>query len=229
MSASVVAALVALFALAKAEREWPAFPVYEANLDFGPVFEGELLEQTLVAPPTPLREIRLYAVSPWPPNVVVRLRDTAGPPAALLFESETPVSDDGTIRARIPGTLDTSRRLLRVQVVNPAGSIAPLALRASRTDPYPAGRAAARDDPGAGNVDLVMQTWRRVTPAAMAGEVWRVHAPGRRVCVWNAGSACRPGPVLAATPHAAMASAGIPNGKSVACYRRSDPGRPWTR
>ena len=178
MFASLVATLAALIALARTEREWPAFPVYAANLDFGPVFEGELLEQTLVAPPTPLREIRLYSVSPWPATVVVRLRDAAHSSDALLLESETRVSDDGTIRVRIPGTLDTSRRLLRIQVVNPAGSPAPLTLQASRTDPYPRGRAAARDDPGAGNVDLVLRTWRRVTPAALAGEVWRAHAPG---------------------------------------------------
>ena len=178
MSASVVAAVVALLALARIEREWSAFPVYEANLDFGPVFGGELLEQTLIAPPTPLREIRLYAVSPWSATVIVRLRDTAHSPDSLLFESETRVHDDGTIRVRLPGTLDTSGRSLRLQVVNPPGSLSPLTLQASRTDPYPTGRAAARDDPGSGNVDLVLRTWRRVTPATLAGEVWRAHAPG---------------------------------------------------
>lgn len=187
MSASLVAAMVALLALARAEREWPAFPVYAANLDFGPVFGGELLEQTLRAPPTPLRELRLYAVSPWPATVIVRLRDAAGSPNSLLFEAETRVHDDGTIRVRTPGTLDTSRRWLRLQVVNPPGSLSPLTLQASRTNPYPIGRAAARDDPGAGNVDLVLRTWRRVTPATVAGEVWQAHAPGAAFVVVTLG------------------------------------------
>jgi len=187
MSASLVAAVVALLALARAEREWPAFPVYAATLDFGPVFGGELLEQTLQAPPTPLRELRLSAVSPWPATVIVRLGDAADSSDSLLFESETRVPDDGTIRVRIPGTLDTSRRSLRLQVVNPPGSLSPLTLQASRTDPYPIGRAAARDDSGAGNVDLVLQTWRRVTPATVAGEVWHAHPPGAAFIVVTLG------------------------------------------
>lgn len=176
--ASLVAALAVLTASARAESEWPAFPAYPANLDFGPVFEGELLEQTVAAPATPLREFRLFAVPPWPPRVTVRVRDAEQPSNDLLYESQTRISADGSIRVRVPGTVDTSRRHLRIQVVNPAGSSTPLTLRASRTDPYPDGRAAARDDVGEGNVDLVLETWRRVTPGSLALEVWRAHAPG---------------------------------------------------
>ncbi len=142
------------------------------------MYAGEPLEQTLMAPPTPLREIRLYAVPPWPATVVVRLRDMDQSPAGLLLVSETRVDDGGAIRIRIPGTVDTSRRSLRVQVVNPPGSNAPLILQASRVNPYLSGHAAAHDDPGAGNVDLVLRTWRRVTLAALAFEVWRAHMPG---------------------------------------------------
>lgn len=178
VAASLVAALAALIAVARAEGEWPAFPAYPANLDFGPVFEGELLEQTIAAPATPLREFRLFAVPPWPAKVTVRVRDAGQASNDLLYESQTPIGASGSIRVRIPGTVDTSRRILRVQVVNPAGSSTPLTLRASRINPYPDGQAAARDDVGEGNVDLVMETRRRVTPGSLAQEVWRAHAPG---------------------------------------------------
>ena len=178
VAASLVAALAALIAVARAEGVWPAFPAYPANLDFGPVFEGELLEQTIAAPATPLREFRLFAVPPWPVKVTVRVRDARQASNDLLYESQTPIGASGSIRVRIPGTVDTSRRNLRIQVVNPPGSSTPLTLRASRTDPYQDGRAAAHDDFGAGNIDLVLETWRRVTPGSLAQEVWRAHAPG---------------------------------------------------
>ncbi|MYD95531.1 MAG: hypothetical protein F4Y02_18005 [Chloroflexi bacterium] len=178
VSASVVVVLAALIVFARAEREWPGFPVYPANLDFGPVFKGELLEQTVVAPPTPLREIRFFAVEPWPAAVIVRVRDAEQSSSDLLFESSARVRADGSIPIRVPGTVDMSGRLLRIQVINPLDSSTPLTLRASRTDPYPEGRAAARDDVGEGNVDLVLEAWRRVTPRSLAIEVWRAHAPG---------------------------------------------------
>ena len=178
VAASVVGMLAALIAFARAEREWPGFPAYPANLDFGPVFEGELLEQTVVAPPTPLREIRFFAVEPLPATVIVRVRDAEHSSSDLLLESSVRVRVDGSIRIRIPGTVDTSQRFLRLQVINPTDSSTPLTLRASRTDPYPEGRAAARDDVGDGNVDLVLEAWRRVTPGSLAVEVWRAHAPG---------------------------------------------------
>ena len=179
--------MAALFVLIRAEREWPAFPQYSANLDFGPVFAGELLEQTMIAPSTPLREIQLLAVQPWPATVVVRVRDMQRPSNDLLFESATRISDDGSIRVRIPGTVDTSGRPLRIQVVNPAGSSTPLTLQASRTDPYPDGEAAARDDVGEGNVDLVLQTRRRVTPGSLGLEVWRAHSPGAMFAIATVG------------------------------------------
>lgn len=187
VSASLVAALAALATFALAESEWPAFPVYPANLDFGPVFEGELLEQTVAAPATPLREIRLFAVSPSPARVVVRVRDIGQPSTDLLFESPTRISADGSIRVRVPGTVDTSGRTLRIQVVNPAGSSTPLTLKANRTDPYPHGEAAARDDVGQGNVDLVLATWRRVTPVSLALQVWRAHVPGALFVIFAVG------------------------------------------
>ena len=189
MSASVVAALAALFALVRTEREWPAFPVYAANLDFGPVLAGGLLEQTLVAPPTPLREIKLHAIPPWPDTVIVRIREAHQPSDGVLLELTTRVLPDGSIRLRIPGTLDTSRRSLRVQVVNPPDSSAPLTLQANRGDAYPNGRALAHDDPGDGRVDLVLQAWRRITPAAAALELWRAHIPGAVFVIWTVGIA----------------------------------------
>lgn len=187
VSASLVAALAALAGFARVESAWPAFPAYPANLDFGPVFEGELLEQTVAAPATPLREVRLFAVSPWPPWVAVRVRDTGQPSTDLLFESPARVSDDGSIRIRVPGTVDTSGRSLRIQVVNPAGSSTALTLHANRTDPYPHGQAAARDDVGEGNVDLVLFASRRVTPGSLALEVWRAHVTGALFVVFTVG------------------------------------------
>ena len=126
VSASVVVVLAALIVFARAEREWPGFPVYPANLDFGPVFKGELLEQTVVAPPTPLREIRFFAVEPWPAAVIVRVRDAERSSSDLLFESSARVRADGSIPIRVPGTVDMSGRLLRIQVINPLDSSTPL-------------------------------------------------------------------------------------------------------
>ncbi len=175
---SVVAALAAALALAGAEREWPTFPTYAFNLDFGPAFAGGSLEQTFTAPGTPLRALEVRAVSPWPDAVIVRVRDVGDPAAPLLVESGVQVAGDGVIRLGLPGTVDTSGRLLQVQVINPSESPTPLVLQANRTDPYPEGRAARGGDSGAGTVDLVMRTWRRVTPTALGVEVLRAHAVG---------------------------------------------------
>ena len=175
---SVVAALAAGLMLATAEREWPAFPAYAFNLDFGPAFAGGSLEQELAAPATPLRRIELRAVSPWPDAVLARVRDVSDPAAPLLVESSVAIAADGTIRVEIPRTVDTSRRILQIQVVNPPESPTPLVLQANRTDPYAQGRAAIGGDVGAGSVDLVLQTWRRVTPAALGLEVVRANGLG---------------------------------------------------
>lgn len=177
-AASVVAALVAGLTLATAEREWPAFPAYAFNLDFGPAFAGGSLEQGLAAPATPLRRIELHAVSPWPDAVLARVRDVGDPAAPLLVESSVVVAADGTIRVAIPRTVDTSRRMLEIQVVNPPGSPTPLVLQANRTNPYAQGRAAIGGDAGSGSVDLVLQTWRRVTPTALGLEVVRANGLG---------------------------------------------------
>ncbi len=183
---SVVLALAAALALARAEREWPAFPTYESNLAFGPVFAGESLEQTFAAPSLPLRGLEVRAVRPWPDIVFVRIRDADDAAAPLLFEVQQPVAADGWIHARIPGAVDTSGRRLWVQIVNPSGSPTPLILHANRTDPYPQGTASARGDAGAGGVDLVMRAWRRVTPASLGMELLRAHAPGAMFAVATA-------------------------------------------
>lgn len=175
---SVVAAVAAALALVSAERQWPAFPTYAFNLDFGPAFAGGSLEQTFTAPATPLRRIELRAVSPWPETVTVRVRDVGDPEAPLLVESSVGIAADGAIRLDLPGTVDTSARFLEVQVVNPPESPTPLALQANHTAPYRGGQAAIGSDPGAGSVDLVLQTWRRVTPAALGLEVLRANALG---------------------------------------------------
>ena len=175
---SVVAAVAAALALAGAERQWPAFPAYAFNLDFGPAFAGGSLEQTFTAPATPLRRIEVRALSPWPDRVILRVRDIGDPATPLLVESDVQVADDGSIRLELPGTVDSSGRLLQIQVSNPTGSLTPLVLEANRTDPYVEGRASGGGDPGLGTVDLVMQTWRRVTPAALGIEVLRANALG---------------------------------------------------
>lgn len=175
---SVVAALAAVLMLGTAEREWPAFPAYAFNLDFGPAFAGGSLEQGLAAPATPLRRIELHAVSPWPDAVLARVRDVGDLATPLLVESSVVVAADGAIRVAIPRTVDTSRRMLEIQVVNPPGSSTPLVLQANRTDPYAQGRAAIGGDVGTGSVDLVLQTWRRVTPAALGIEVVRANGLG---------------------------------------------------
>lgn len=175
---SVVAALAAVLMLGTAEREWPAFPAYAFNLDFGPAFAGGSLEQGLAAPATPLRRIELHAVSPWPDAVLARVRDVGDPATPLLVESSVVVAADGAIRVAIPRTVDTSRRMLEIQVVNPPGSPTPLVLQANRTDPYAQGRAAIGGDVGTGSVDLVLRTWRRVTPAALGVEVVRANGLG---------------------------------------------------
>ena len=183
---SVVAVLAAALALASAERQWPTFPTYAFNLDYGPAFAGGSLEQTFAAPATPLRSIEVRAVSPWPAAVIVRLRDVGDPAAPLLVESSVKVAGDGVIRLEPPGTVDTSGRLLQVQVINPPESLTPLILQANRINPYAAGQATLGGDAGAGTVDLVMQTWRRVTPTALAVEVLRAHALGALFAVASA-------------------------------------------
>lgn len=175
---SVVAAVAAALALGGAERHWPAFPIYAFNLDFGPAFAGGSLEQTLAAPATPLRRIELRAVDPWPETVTVRVRDVGDPATPLLVESSVGIAANGVIRLDLPGTVDTSARLLQIQVVNPPESPTPLALQANHTDPYGGGQAAIGSDPGTGSVDLVLQAWRRVTPAALGLEVLRANALG---------------------------------------------------
>ena len=175
---SVVAALAAALALGGAERQWPAFPTYASNLDFGPAFAGGSLEQTFAAPATPLRRIELRAVSPWPETVMVRVRDVGDPAAVVLVESSVGIAADGAIRLDLPGTVDTSERFLQIQVVNPPESPTPLTLQANHTDPYGDGQAAIGSDPGTGSVDLVLQTWRRVTPTALVLEVLRANALG---------------------------------------------------
>jgi len=175
---SVVAALATVLMLGTAEREWSAFPAYAFNLDFGPAFAGGSLEQGLAAPATPLRRVELHAVSPWPDTVLVRVRDVGDPAASLLVESSVEVDANGTIRVAIPRTVDTSRRMLQIQVVNPAGSSTPLVLQANRTDPYAQGRAAIGGDVGTGSVDLVLQAWRRITPTALGIEVVRANGLG---------------------------------------------------
>ena len=175
---SVVAALAAALALGGAERQWPAFPTYAFNLDFGPAFAGGSLEQTFAAPATPLRRIELRAVSPWPETVTVRLHDVGDPAAVVLVESSVGIAADGAIRLDVPGTVDTSARFLQIQVINPPDSPMPLALQANHTDPYRDGQAAIGSDPGTGSVDLVLQTWRRVTPTALGMEVLRANALG---------------------------------------------------
>ncbi len=175
---SVVAALAAGLTLATAEREWPAFPAYAFNLDFGPAFAGGSLEQGLAAPATPLRRVELHAVSPWPDAVLVRVRDVGDPAAPLLVESSVEIGVDGTIQVAIPRTVDTSGRQLQIQVVNPPGSRTPLALQANRTNPYAQGRASIGGDVGTGSVDLALQTWRRVTPTALGIEVVRANGFG---------------------------------------------------
>ena len=175
---SVVAAVAAAVALGGAERQWPAFPTYAFNLDFGPAFAGGSLEQTFEAPATPLRRIELRAVSPWPETVTVRVRDVGDPAAVVLVESTVGIAADGEIRVDLPGTVDTSARFLQVQVVNPPESPTPLALQANHTDPYGGGQAAIGSDPGTGSVDLVLHTWRRVTPTALGMEVLRANALG---------------------------------------------------
>ena len=175
---SVVAVLAAALALARTERQWPTFPTYAFNLDYGPAFAGGSLEQTFAAPATPLRSIEVRAVSPWPAAVIVRLRDVGDPASPLLVESAVQVAGDGVIRLEPPGTVNTSGRLLQVQIINPPESLTPLILQANRINPYSAGQATLGGDAGAGTVDLVMQTWRRVTPTALAVEVLRAHALG---------------------------------------------------
>ncbi len=175
---SVVAALAAGLTLATAEREWPAFPAYAFNLDFGPAFAGGSLEQELATPATPLRRIELRAVSPWPDAVLVRVRDVSDSAAPLLVESSVEIGVDGTIQVAIPRTVDTSGRQLQIQVVNPLGSRTPLALQANRTNPYAQGHASIGGDVGTGSVDLVLQTWRRVTPTALGIEVVRANGLG---------------------------------------------------
>lgn len=175
---SVVLAVAAALALGGAERQWPAFPTYAFNLDFGPAFAGGSLEQTFAAPATPLRRIELRAVSPWPETVTVRVRDVGDPAVVVLVESSVGIAADGAIRLDLPGTVDTSERFLQIQVVNPPESPTPLALQANHTDPYGGGQAAIGSDPGTGSVDLVLQTWRRVTPTALALEVLRANALG---------------------------------------------------
>ena len=175
---SVVAAVAAALALVSAERQWPAFPTYAFNLDFGPAFAGGSLEQTFTAPATPLRRIELRAVSPWPETVTVRVRDVGDPESPLLVESSVGIAADGAIRLDLPGTVDTSARFLQIQVVNPPESPTPLALQANHTDPYGGGQAAIGSDSGAGSVDLVIQTWRRVTPTTLGLEVLRANALG---------------------------------------------------
>ena len=175
---SVVAAVVAALALGGAERQWPAFPAYAFNLDFGPAFAGGSLEQTFAAPATPLRRIELRAVSPWPETVTVRVRDAGDTAAPLLVEASVGIAADGAIRLDLPGTVDTSGRSLQIQVANPPGSHAPLTLQANHTDPYANGHASGGGDSGPGTIDLVLQTWRRVTPAALGIEVLRANALG---------------------------------------------------
>ena len=175
---SVVAAVAAALALGGAERQWPAFPTYAFNLDFGPAFAGGSLEQTFAAPATPLRRIELRAVSPWPETVTVRVRDVGDPVAVVLVESSVGIAADGAIRLDLPGTVDTSERFLQIQVVNPPESSTPLALQANHTDPYGGGQAAIGSDPGTGSVDLVLQSWRRVTPMALGLEVLRANVLG---------------------------------------------------
>ncbi len=175
---SVVAVLAAALALLGAERQWPTFPTYAFNLDFGPAFAGGSLAQTFAAPVTPLRSIEVRAVSPWPDAVIVRMRDVGDPSSPLLVEASVQVAGDGLIRLGLPGTVDTSDRLLQIQVINPPGSPTPLVLQANRTDPYSEGQAAIGGDAGAGTVDLVMQTWRRVTPTSLGIEVLGAHALG---------------------------------------------------
>ncbi|MCY3913430.1 MAG: hypothetical protein OXG43_09300 [Chloroflexi bacterium] len=175
---SVVAAVAAALALGGAERQWPAFPTYAFNLEFGPAFAAGSLEQTFAAPATPLRRIELRAVSPWPETVTVRVRDVGDPAAEVLVEASVGIAADGAIRLDLPGTVDTSERFLQIQVVNPPESSTPLALQANHTDPYGGGQAAIGSDPGTGSVDLVLQTWRRVTPTALALEVLRANALG---------------------------------------------------
>ena len=176
---SVVAVLAAALALVGAERQWPAFPTYAFNLDFGPAFAGGSIEQTVAAPGTPLRRIELRAVSPWPETVTVRVRDVGDPAAPrVLVEASVGISADGAIRLDLPGTVDTSGRSLQIQVANPPGSRTPLTLQANRTDPYANGLASGGGDPGPGTIDLVLQTWRRITPAALGLEVLRANALG---------------------------------------------------
>ncbi len=175
---SVVAAVAAALGLMGAERQWPAFPTYAFNLDFGPTFAGGSLEQTFAAPATPLRRIELRAVSPWPETVTVRVRDVGDPKSPLLVESSVGIAADGAIRLDLPGTVDTSARFLQIQVVNPPESPTPLALQANHTDPYGGGQAAIGSDPGTGSVDLVLRTWRRVTPTTLGLEVLRANALG---------------------------------------------------
>lgn len=175
---SVVAALAAALALGGAERQWPAFPTYAFNLDFGPTFAGGSIEQTFAAPATPLRRIELRAVSPWPETVTVRVRDVGDPATPLLVESSVGIAADGAIRLNLPGTVDTSARFLQIQVINPPESTTPLALQANHTDPYGGGQAAIGSGSGTGSVDLVLQTWRRVTPTALGQEVLRANMLG---------------------------------------------------
>ena len=101
---SVVAVLAAALALASAERQWPTFPTYAFNLDYGPAFAGGSLEQTFAAPATPLRSIEVRAVSPWPAAVIVRLRDVGDPASPLLVESAVQVAGN-EVRDILPAVL----------------------------------------------------------------------------------------------------------------------------
>ena len=106
------------------------------------------------------------------------MRDVGDPGTPLLVESSVGIAADGRIRLDLPGTVNTSARFLQVQVINPLDSPTPLALQANHTAPYGDGQAAIGSDPGTGSVDLVLQTWRRVTPAALGIEVLRENALG---------------------------------------------------
>ena len=165
-------AVAAGLSLATAERQWPAFPAFDSNLEFGPFGAGGSLTQTLQAPSTPLSAVALYVVGQPPNDVALRVFDGMHADEDSVIAEARGVEDPtGRLRFDIPPPVDTSGRRLLLQIVNPVGSGASLTLQANFADPYTDGLASAHGDPGDGRVDIRLDAWRRMTPVDVAREV----------------------------------------------------------
>ena len=190
VAVSVVAVLTAALALNGAEREWPAIRDWDFNLAFGPIYAEGSLAQTLRAPPTPLAAIAIYAVGSIPDRVHLRVFDRGDPSAPrLVAEAQAPGDREGRIRFDIPHPVDTSDRLLEIEIINPPGSRVPLTLQANHGDPYAHGYASAHGDPGGGRVDLRLQAWRRVSPMILVREIIRANVLGAAFTLITAATA----------------------------------------